>query len=474
MKFLINTFIYTALVFVGMMNLQSCLRGEFDEPGILQEPQISADQIIPLQEVLDKMVTGQNIKLDLDKYVKAVVIADDKSGNFYKTIVVRDEDGTHGVSISIEETEIHAHYPVGRRVFIHLKDLYIGDVNNLPTLNFGSYINEGSSEMAGIPGTIMQKILLKGQTGLPVEPVKININQLGNAALNTLIQLDDVEFRDANASTTYADPNPLNPLTINHVIVDCSQNQITLRNSGYADFAGAKVPLNNGSMVGIYTIYNSTKQIFIRDTNDVNFTLKRCGERGGEQISIRSIRDIFASGSTALPAGSFIKGVVISDFSTSNIQNQNVVIQDGDAGIVCRFSSAPNVALGTEVRVNLTGQSMSLFNGLLQVSTIPNNNLVIIGPGTLPTPKVVKISDISQDIHESTLVKILDAEFIGGNTYGTSGVSIKDNSGSMQVFTRTQATFANQVVKAGKVNVTAIVGFFNALQLQLRSLSDVE
>lgn len=41
----------------------------------------------------------------------------------------------------------------------------------------------------------MQKVLLKGATGIVVEPVKTKISQLGNAALNTLIQLDDIEFR---------------------------------------------------------------------------------------------------------------------------------------------------------------------------------------------------------------------------------------------------------------------------------------
>lgn len=454
--------------------MQSCLRGEFDEPGLVQEPQIPAEQIIPLQEVLNKLVAGQNIKLDLDKYVKAVVIADDKSGNFYKTIVVRDEDASHGVSISIDETEIHAHYPVGRRVFIHLKDLYLGDVNNLPTLNFGNYIDGGSSRMAGIPGTVMQKVLLKGMTGLVVEPVKVKISQLGNAALNTLVQLDDVEFQDANSSTTYADPNPLNPLTINHNMVDCEGSTIVLRNSGYADFAGAKVPLNNGSLVGVYTIYNSTKQIFIRDTNDVNFTLERCALRGGSRISIRSIRDNFANGVANLPNDTYLRGVVISDYTIKNIDRNNVVIQDGDAGIVCRFSSAPNIPLGTEVRVNLTGKSVSLYNGLYQITNIGNNSLVSLGEGVLPTPTVIKISDISQDIHESTLIKVVDAEFIGGATYSNVGIALKDNSGSVQVYTTTYSDLFGKPIKSGKVNVTAIVGFFNALQLQLRNLSDVE
>jgi hypothetical protein len=96
--------------------------------------------------------------------------------------------------------------------------------------------------LQGIPGILMQKVLLKGATGVVVEPVKTKISQLGNAALNTLIQLDDIEFRDASPTTTYAINNPLNPLTLNHTLVDCEQGQITLRNSGYASFAGAVVP----------------------------------------------------------------------------------------------------------------------------------------------------------------------------------------------------------------------------------------
>src|SRR5690606_24088340 len=119
MKSIFFKVLLTAAAVFGLLSVQSCLRGDFDEPGVLEDPQISADQIVPLTDVLDLLVTGQNINLDLDKYVKAGVIADDKSGNFYKTIVVRDEDGTHGVSISIDEVEIHSHYPVGRRVYIH-------------------------------------------------------------------------------------------------------------------------------------------------------------------------------------------------------------------------------------------------------------------------------------------------------------------------------------------------------------------
>jgi hypothetical protein len=474
MKLLLKNFLFLSVAAMFIMHVQSCLKGEFDNPPAIQEPNISAENIVTLQEVLDKLILGQAVKLDMDKYVKAVVIADDKSGNFYKTIHVKDENSALGIGISIEETDIHSHYPVGRRVFIHLKDLYIGDNAGLPLLNYGTYNDDGRLRLQGIPGILMQKVMLKGATGVVVEPVKTKISQLGNAALNTLIQLDDIEFRDASPTTTYAINNPLNPLTLNHTLVDCEQGQITLRNSGYASFAGAIVPRNNGSIVGIYTVFGNTKQIFIRDTTDLIFDKKRCGEREGNQISIRELRDNYENGINAAPSGTFLRGVVISDYTQGNIQNQNVVVQDGDAGIVCRFGTAPNVAIGTEIRVNLTGLSMSEFNGLVQVNNIPLGNMVIIGAGTLPEPKVLKINQIDSGLHESTLVKIENAEFKGGTTYGTQGVTIEDNTGSVQVFTRTQSTFSSTPIKTGKVKVTAIVGKFNTIQLQLRSLIDVE
>ena len=66
--------------------MQSCVNGDFDEPpSETVDPDIKADQIVTLQDVMSKYVEGSFVKIDLDKYVQAVVVADDESGNFYKT-----------------------------------------------------------------------------------------------------------------------------------------------------------------------------------------------------------------------------------------------------------------------------------------------------------------------------------------------------------------------------------------------------
>ena len=469
-----KTFLFFSFFVLVLCTMQSCLKGEFETPPAIEEPVIAEDQIVTLESVLQKMVSGQNVKLDMDKYIKAIVIADDKSGNFYKAIHVKDENSPRAIGIAIEEVEIHSHYPVGRRVFIHLKDLYIGENAGLPALNYGFYIDAGRINLTGIPGSLLQKTLLKGKAGNPVVPVKVKINDLTPAMLNSLIQLDDVEFANAGFNTKYADNNPVNPRTVNQDLVDCNQNKIVVRTSGYADFANAFLPKQNGSIVGIYTVFNTTKQLFIRDTTDVKFDLLRCAERTGDPISIKTLRDNFANGITAIPAERYIRGVVISDLATANIHPNNLVLQDGDSGMAVRFSAAHTVPLGTEIRINVNGLSVSEFNGLVQLNNVPLGNIVIIGQGTLPTPKIVKINQINSLDHESTLVKVVDAEITGGATYGVNTVTLKDNTGSVQLFTRTQSTFASEPVKAGKVSVTGIVGRFNSLQFSVRNLSDIQ
>jgi hypothetical protein len=56
----------------------------------------------------------------------------------------------------------------------------------------------------------------------------------------------------------------------------CTGGTIYLRTSGYADFAGIAVPKNNGDIIGIYSVFNTEKQILLRDTSDILFRGKRC------------------------------------------------------------------------------------------------------------------------------------------------------------------------------------------------------
>ena len=103
---------------LGTALLQACLKGELDTPPTGgNDPQIPADQIISLQEIMSKFYTpGKYTNIDIDKHIKCVVVADDKSGNFYKSIIIEDENSDLGISLLIDENEINSSYLTGRRV----------------------------------------------------------------------------------------------------------------------------------------------------------------------------------------------------------------------------------------------------------------------------------------------------------------------------------------------------------------------
>jgi hypothetical protein len=132
--------------------------------------------------------------------------------------------------------------------------------------------------------------------------------------------------------------------------------------------------------------------------------------------------------------------------------------------------------------VNVTGQSLSEYNGLLQVGgtspSIPIAYGTKVGTGTI-TPRVVTAADLIANMAgtqswESTLIKINNVTF--STTTFTATTNVVDATGTVLLYTDCsgtfQATFANAAIPAG-TSITAIVSEFNGLQLNVRSPSDV-
>ncbi len=457
-----------------LFTISSCVKDNFDAPprdGV--DPVISVDKIISVQELLSQYyVPGKFVDLNVDKYLKGIVVSDDKEGNIYKLLYIHDENSKLGMSLAIDETNMGNIYPVGRRVYVKLNGLTISDNNSNPQIGFGINLEGTRPALGRIPATLLAQSVIPGMYNIKVEPNVKTINTLGPNDVNTLVQLEGMQFVSIGDGVTYAPSDP--PTNANVNITDCNNNVIILRNSGYSKFANQTVPSKNGTITAIYGVFGTTKQLFIRSTSDINFDKDRCGQSGGDnRISIKDLRSLFASGTTVGPAG-FIQGVVISDGANGNTDTRNMVLQDGESGIVLRFTAAHNVALGREIKVNINGIAIAEFNGLLQIATVPNDNIQIIGAGTV-TPKVLTISQINLAVHESTLVTLKDVELSGGATFGSNNgnITVTDATGSYTLFTRAAASFSSQPLKTGKVSLTAMVSEFNTPQLIMRKLEDV-
>lgn len=456
----------------------SCVDTDIDEPPYnVNYPVYHAN--FSIKDLRALHTKGSFEKLTEDKIIKAVVVADDKTGNYYKTLVVQDSTG--GMEVKINATNLFNIYPIGRRIYIKVNGLTLGDYNGNFQIGGDVYKDDsGNDRLGGIEEPEIEKYIYKGEFNVPITPAVKTISELGDDDINTLIQLEGLEVVDAELGQTYADAE--NKLTSNRSLKDCSNKVITLRTSGYASFAGTVMPQGNGTVTAIYTVFGSTKQLFLRDTSDMLLTGQRCGQGGtsGDPINISDVRALYTGSAVSLPDNKKIKGIVISDKTYSNITSKNLVLwQPDNAGITIRFTETSPFNVGDELEVNISGLELSEFNGLLQINNTPLTNVSRTGTGKSVTPTELTISGLTSDInkYESQLVKIKNATLSksGGNTF-SGNVSVSDGTGSISMYTTSYAAFADDAFPSGTVDIIAIAGQGgnnSDPQLNIRSKNDI-
>jgi hypothetical protein len=194
-------------------------------------------------------------------------------------------------------------------------------------------------------------------------------------------------------------------------------------------------------------------------------------------MSISQVRALHTGTATSIPGNRMIQGIVISDKDAANITGRNLhIIDENDGtGILLRFASNHNFSLGARIRVEVSGIELSRFNGLLQVTNIPNNQAEQISMASIPEPEETTIANILGNMahFESRLVKLTGVTVSGGTSWGGSR-TLNDGSGTITHFTTNYSTFASTAIPSGQVNLTGIVTVFNVPQINIRNLSDVE
>lgn len=448
---------------------------KFDEPPAYVPPNITATMTIAELKAMHSF--GSYEAIETDDVIEGIVVANDSSGNFYKEIIIQDASG--GLNVKMELFNLYTNFPIGRQVFIKLNGLYLGDYNNNIQLG-GSVDSEGS--INEIASDLVDEFVIKGSFNNSVTPTVVSVSSLNDSYQNMLIQLENFEFQSADLSKTYAISGS-SPQSVNFTLKNCSGQSIVLRNSGYADFANLTVPGGNGTITAIYSVFGSTKQLFIRDTADIKFYGARCTGGGGgvaTPIDIAALRALYpGTGTSDAPDDRKISGVVISDRNSGNLNGQNLVLQQGDglAGIVVRFTANHSFNIGDKLEVNVTGGSLGEFNGWLQVSNLGLTAATKTGTGTI-NPRIATTQQINDNFEawESTLVQINTATITGGTSGTWKGTTtITDAAGTIASFTSSSANFANTNYPTGTVTFKGYVSQFNSTkQVNMRTSADAQ
>ncbi len=454
------------------VSFSACVKRDFDEPPTGGEPvNITANTTIAALKALH-VTPGGFDKITDDLIIEGIVVMDDRSGNYYKTLVIQDATG--GIEVKFNDGYLYNQYPVGRKMFIRCKDLILTDYNKLTQLTGSTVQQAGQTSDVGLTQAQVRTNVVKGPIGAPPAPTVLSVSELNSSHISTLVQLKNVQFIPADAGKTYADP--VTKYSLNRTLEDCNKDQVVLRTSGYSEFAGALTPSGNGTLTGVLGIYGTTLQLYVRDLNDVNMSADRCSGVAGTRMNISEVRALFTGTNTTGPADRKIRGIVISDRVANNLNGRNLFVQDESGGIVVRFTANHAYNLGDEIEVNVSGMEISEFNQLLQVNNVPLDKSGALSSGNTLVPRTATVAEINANFNawESTLVKIVGATISGGGTPLSGGKTVTDASGSIPMYTQTYATFASVNTPSAPVTVTAIVSDFNGKQIILRNATDIQ
>lgn len=249
-----------ALAAAAVVTISSCSDLKYDAP-LLTEPKVEGltpnVTIAELKKEYAGVADRTSKEIEYEYILKAVVSANDISGNIYKQIYIQDETG--GIAVSIDQNEIAGTYPVGQEVFIDLHGLAISMYGGQPS------IAHPTAEKNRIPFEIVKKKMLPN--GWPnadlVQPKTVKISDLSDDLVGRLIRIDNVYFEQKGQPFAPAQE------TVNRLITDGKGASIIVRNSGYADFAADKLPEGTGSIVAVLSKFGNDYQLFLRSREDV-------------------------------------------------------------------------------------------------------------------------------------------------------------------------------------------------------------
>ena len=242
----------TFKIFFTICLFYSCNK-TYDNPPINEVP---IGNIISISDLKD-MFTGSATLIDSNYSIFGNITCEETNGNFYKEVFMQDLSGA--IKLKLKASG----------------GLYIGDSIriNIQGITMSEY-----GELIQLENVDVDQQIVKIATERFITPYEATIPQLSlSEDQSRLVKLNDVEFSEMGM--TYADA--INLSTGSRLLSDCNGNTVSVRTSGYANFADDTLPSGNGSIVGIFTIYNSEKQFVIRDINEVMLDSSRCNAGGG-------------------------------------------------------------------------------------------------------------------------------------------------------------------------------------------------
>ncbi|MBQ8454282.1 MAG: hypothetical protein IJ537_02920 [Bacteroidaceae bacterium] len=275
--------LYMIVLLAGSIALASCQDGDWDVPeGIPygnNELEVGTTvTIAELQSTYANSISSDNFKqITEDLWLRCVVNGNDYGDNIYKQISVQDETG--GIIIGINGSDQGAFMPVGQKLIVSLKGLYIGGYGNMAQI--GGLYNGSLGRMELSEWKQHVRLIMDGTSdalafgSMKVDTLDFDPNKSMAEQAGRVVRLSGVTISKEGTPVIAPDDGSVSLISncVNRTLSGGNAgSKCVLRTSTYAAFKGVAIPDGAVDLYGIATIYRGTWQILARTQSDLAWT----------------------------------------------------------------------------------------------------------------------------------------------------------------------------------------------------------
>ena len=229
-----------------------------------------ASQVITIAQLKaqNKSVIEANSKKEIteDVQLQVAVNGNDAGGNIYKQISVQDETG--GIIIGINATDQFAFLPVGQKLLINLKGLYIGGYGSQAQL--GTLYNGGIGRIDRDEWEKHIRLVKDDVVSARVDTINFDTSIKDyNQQTGRIVRITGATINGEGTQILAPEDGSVR-LTSNCANRNINgSSKVVLRTSTYSDFASLPIPKGPVDIYGVCTIFNGTWQILMRTESDL-------------------------------------------------------------------------------------------------------------------------------------------------------------------------------------------------------------
>ena len=277
------TFAIMALASAALFT--SCMDGKWDSDDVDATVQttygndtITEHNVVTLKElrasknyknVLAQFRDYQLVEDDIQ--LKVRVTGNDIGGNLYNKVSVQDENGD-AIIICVYSGGLFSYLPVGQQLLVNLKGLYIGTYGYQQQIGTPYTTSSGNTYPGRMDKNLWQQhfrlIGTPDASAASIQPVEFTSSMASNfdAYAGKLMTIKNATLTNGGRDVWAKDNN--SDFSISQYI-NGFPSSVVVYTSTSAKFAGDSIPAGKVNITGVFTRYNTTWQIVLRDLNDV-------------------------------------------------------------------------------------------------------------------------------------------------------------------------------------------------------------